>query len=183
MKSQVKLALAQAVEEHAGPQGTRWSANADGNLIGWARLEKPESLARAAKALSGAGARLMMITAYRVDKFARVAGLEIAYHFDLEGVALTVTVALDEDGRSVPSITPWFKNADWNEREFSELYGIEATGHPDPRRLFLDKEHDAGILEKMIPLSTMMNGASTSTLWEKVFSGRDMPDWAKGVIN
>jgi len=111
--------------------------------------------------------------------FARIEGREIAYHFDLDGVVLTVTTCVDNEPPMVPSITPWFKNADWNEREFMELYGIKVENHPNPRRLFIDKDLDAGQLDKLIPLSTMMNGASTKTLWEKVFSGMDMPKWAK----
>ena len=129
--------------------------------------------------LAEARVRLMAITAYRTDKYARVEGREISYHFDLDGVALTVGVCVDEEPPRVPSLTPWFHNADWNEREFMELYGITVEGHPNPRRLFLDKDIDSGQLDKLIPLSTMMDGASTKTLWEKVFCGASMPQWAK----
>ena len=42
------------------------------------------------------------------------------------------------------------------------------TGHPNPRRLFLDEELDAGILNEAVPLSIMMNGACTTDLWERI---------------
>lgn len=156
-----------------------WTKDAYGNEYGWLRLHSPADMARLAPVLVEVGARLMTITAYRIDKFARLEGREIAYHFDIEGLAITVTLSLAESEPRIPSITRWFANADWHEREFSELYGITIADHPNPRRLFLDKELDAGVLDRLVPLSTLMNGASTNTLWEKVFAGKQMPDWAK----
>jgi Ni,Fe-hydrogenase III large subunit/Ni,Fe-hydrogenase III component G len=41
------------------------------------------------------------------------------------------------DDPKVPSITPVVRAAGWAEREFQDLLGIEAVGHPDPRRLVL----------------------------------------------
>ncbi|MBP1633837.1 MAG: NADH-ubiquinone oxidoreductase [Acidobacteria bacterium] len=41
------------------------------------------------------------------------------------------------DDPSVPSITPLVPAAGWAEREFQDLLGIRAEGHPDPRRLVL----------------------------------------------
>ncbi len=37
----------------------------------------------------------------------------------------------------MPSITPVVPAAAWAEREFQDLLGISAEGHPDPRRLVL----------------------------------------------
>ena len=77
-------------------------------------------------------------------------------------------MTLNGEWPTVPSITPLFANADWHEREMMELYGISVTGHPNPRRLFLDEELDAGILNEAVPLSIMMNGACTTDLWERI---------------
>ncbi len=171
--------LHDAVAGVFGDDAVNWTKDLKGNSYGWVKLCQPDGLKVLAPRLASARARLMTITAYRTDKYARVDGREISYHFDLDGTALTVSVCVDENPPRVPSLTRWFKNADWNEREFMELYGIQVDGHPDPRRLFLDKDIDPAQLDKLIPLSTMMNGASTKTLWEKVFAGLDMPSWAK----
>lgn len=179
MNEVARQAADRAVAQLLGPGAVAWTTDACGNAFGWARLCSPASLAALAPLLAGAGARLMTVTAYRKDKFARLEGREISYHFDLDGVVLTVAVCLPEGPPRVPSITPWFQNADWNEREFAELYGIELEGHPNMRRLFVDPALDGGVLDRLVPLSAMMNGASTTTLWEKVFAGRELPAWAK----
>jgi len=67
-------------------------------------------------------------------------------------------------------LTPLFRNADWNEREFMELYDIDVIGHPDPRRLFIDESIEPAAFERLIPYSTLINGASSKTLWEAVMS-------------
>lgn len=171
--------LHDAVTTLLGEDSVHWTFDLKNNAFGWVKLCESGGLELLAPRLAAARARLLTITAYRTDKYARVDGREIAYHFDLDGVVLTVSVCVDEDPPRVPSISRWFRNADWNEREFMELYGITVENHPNPRRLFIDKDLDSGQLDKLIPLSTMMNGASTKTLWEKVFSGMDMPKWAK----
>ncbi|SBW06235.1 Carbon monoxide-induced hydrogenase NuoC-like protein CooU [uncultured Alphaproteobacteria bacterium] len=93
---------------------------------------------------------------------------EIAYHFDVDGDTLTLMVFLPAGGADVPSLTPLFRNADWSERELMEIYSIRVAGHPDPRRLFLDESVDAAVLERLIPFSTLVNAASTKSLWEKI---------------
>jgi len=185
MNDIAKQSLEKAVAMALGPSALNWTSDANGNCFGWVKLPAPGDLLVIAPLLAECGARLMTVTAYRNDKFGRMEmdGHEIAYHFDLEGVVLTVSVCLPDNPPRVPSITPWFKNADWNEREFAELYGVVLEGHPNPRRLFLDPSFDAAILDRLVPLSTMMNGASTTTLWEKVFAGKQLPEWAKGGNN
>lgn len=183
MNEIAKQIVEKAVAQVLGPGSVNWSTDAGGNAFAWVKLCDPQSLPALAPLLADGGARLMTVTAYRNDKFGRIDGREIAYHFDLDGVVATVSVCLSDTEPSVPSITPWFLNADWNEREFAELYGIALVDHPNPRRLFLDPSLDEAILDRLVPLSTMMNGASTSTLWEKVFSGMALPEWTKEEKN
>ncbi len=96
---------------------------------------------------------------------------EIDYHFDIAGDALTV-IAYVPQGGGIPSLTPLFRNADWHEREMMELYAVAVTGHPDPRRLFLDASVDGAVLERLVPFSTLVNAASTKGLWERLLAGK-----------
>lgn len=151
---------------------SRHSSDSFGNSYYWFGLEKPDNLTQAAKILKTPGARLAMISAYNEQKDKK--GLKDAcYHFVLQGVVYNVTVHLTEQYDSIPSITSFFANADWHEREMMELYGVKITGHPNPSRLFLDETLDAGLLGEIVPLSIMMNGANSKDLWERILSERE----------
>ena len=113
-----------------------------------------------------------MITAYNLKQLGEQQQ-ELCYHFELEGVVYNITATLTAEHSTVPSITPLFANADWHEREMMELYGIHVANQPNPRRLFLDEELDAGILNEAVPLSIMMNGACTTDLWERILKDKE----------
>lgn len=153
-----------------GTDAVRRSGDAYGNIYRWFHLDTPRHLTRAAELLGGCGARLATTTAYNL-RLAEPAQ-EICYHFELEGIVYNVTVRLDTEWPAVPSITPFFANADWNEREMMELYAVQVEGHPNPRRLFLDESLEEGLLGEAVPLSIMMNGASTVDLWERILQDR-----------
>ena len=148
------------------------STDAYGNAFHWFRLDHPRFMSQAATALQGAHARLCMITAYNLKQLGEQQQ-ELCYHFELQGVVYNITVTLTADHNTVPSITPLFANADWHEREMMELYGIRVANQPNPRRLFLDEELDAGILNEAVPLSIMMNGACTTDLWERILKEKE----------
>jgi NADH-quinone oxidoreductase subunit C len=46
-------------------------------------------------------------------------------------------VKTDRDGGSIPSVTPVWQTANWNEREIYDLLGIDFSGHPDLRRIMM----------------------------------------------
>ena len=96
----------------------------------------------------------------------------VCYHYVLDGVVYTPYVNLYADDPTVPTITPWYDNADWHEREMQELVGIKVKDQPGKTRLFLDPELDRGIIGKIVPLSVMMNGACTKDLWEHILSAK-----------
>lgn len=165
-------ALIEALSDFCdAPGGVHHSNDAFGNAFHWFRLTSPHCLEEAARRLKAAGARLCMITAYNRRQLSDQIQ-EICYHFALDGVVYNVTVTLGSQHPDVPSITPIFANADWHEREMMELYAVRVTGHPNPRRLFLDDELDAGILNEAVPLSIVMNGACTTDLWECILKDK-----------
>lgn len=154
------------------PDAIQYTVDSFGNGYHWFLLDQPEDLMPAAKALKTSGARLAMITAYNRPAEGELEH-SLCYEFVLAGVVYSCTVELSPAHPTVPSITPIFANADWHEREMMELYGIKISGHPDPKRLFLDEELDKGLLGQVVPLSIVMNGASSTDLWERILSARE----------
>ncbi|SHN52268.1 NADH dehydrogenase subunit C [Desulfovibrio litoralis DSM 11393] len=151
-----------------------WTNDEKENIFGWLNLESPDKIEPLAQMLASCSARLCTITAYSVKRNDQNKRLAIAYHFVVGNFTFTVTAPLYSDDNAetlpVPSITPWFQNADWNEREFKEMYNINIINHPNPKRLFLDERLDAGIMDQLVPFSALSNSANTKDLWEKIMS-------------
>ena len=71
--------------------------------------------------------------------------LEVVYHlFSIakKSGLLTLRVrTVNRDGEvSIPSLTPVWKGADFQEREVFDLFGVRFDGHPDLRRLLMWEE-------------------------------------------
>lgn len=144
-----------------------YKTDAYGNRYFWAKLHRPADLPGAAAVLKGYAARLCTVTALNLKLYDDPV-ICLNYHFDVAGAVLTVAVTLDPIENSVPTITDQFINADWCERECAELYDLHVAGNTNPERLFLDESIDEGILNEIIPLSIMMNGACTTDMWEHI---------------
>jgi NADH-quinone oxidoreductase subunit C len=65
--------------------------------------------------------------------------LEVVYHLlSLDHVhEVCVKVKTDREAPSVPSVTPVWPTANWNEREVFDLLGVDFPGHPDLRRIMM----------------------------------------------
>ncbi len=140
-----------------------------GRVTGWITLAHGKDLAASARSLKAIGARLSMITAL-ADQPGDIN--TIAYHFDIEGSTLTLKVEVERGG-SVETIVPLFRNADWHEREFMELYDLHVSGRSNNQRLFLDETVDRRVMQRLIPLSVLSNAASTTMLFEKLIVDRE----------
>lgn len=71
--------------------------------------------------------------------------LEAVYHlYSMELKQGPVILRLRTENRldkvSVPSLTPVWRGAEFQEREAFDLYGIQFTGHPDLRRILMWEE-------------------------------------------
>src|SRR5215471_4644499 len=53
---------------------------------------------------------------------------------------LRIKCRVPEDDPTIASVTPVWPGANWLERETYDLYGIQFTGHPDLRRIYLNEE-------------------------------------------
>lgn len=154
------------------PNAVRHTTDNFANSYFWFRLPLPDDLTQTAKILADHHARLAMIVASNVHEQEEKAH-SLCYEFVLDGVVYNIEARLEGSHDSVPSITRLFANADWHEREMMELYGIKITGHPNPRRLFLDETLDQGLLGEIVPLSIMMNGANSTDLWERILQDKE----------
>ena len=86
---------------------------------------------------NGAGGRYV-ITAGTDDRAEN--GAYMVSHFfafDDDGFYVTLHARVPADAPRIDSITPTIPGAGWAEREMQDLLGVEAVGHPDPRRLVL----------------------------------------------
>jgi NADH-quinone oxidoreductase subunit C len=66
--------------------------------------------------------------------------LEVVYHFysiERKEGPLTVKVKTDRQKAEMPSVTPLWRSAEFQEREAYDLVGINFTGHPDLRRILM----------------------------------------------
>lgn len=128
----------------------------------WCKLETKENLIEIVKILQILNTRVCTVTCYSEENESH----EIVYHFDIDGSMVNIKVKTFD--KQIDSITPYFKSADWTERELSELYDIKINNHPNPKRLFLDEKIKKNIMNDYISLSSAMSGKLTEVLWEKV---------------
>ncbi|TVX89492.1 NADH-quinone oxidoreductase subunit C [Paenibacillus agilis] len=65
--------------------------------------------------------------------------LEVVYHLiSLQTRReIAVHVKTEREQPSIPSVTPLWPTANWNEREVYDLLGIDFPGHPDLRRIMM----------------------------------------------
>lgn len=72
--------------------------------------------------------------------------LEVVYHFysmqKKQGPIILRCRTESREEAMVPSITPLFRGAEFQEREIFDLYGIRFSGHPDLRRLLMWDEFE-----------------------------------------
>jgi len=145
----------------------KWDIDRKGVVCGWCKLSDPEDIYLVAELVADLGGRVMTISPLNKPVNDKPSHVVINYHFYFGGINCTVCITLKDSDKTVKSITPVLKSADWHEREMQELYNVKPQGHPNSKRLFLD-ENIHMTDRTMIPLSEALNGASTNTLWEKI---------------
>lgn len=61
---------------------------------------------------------------------------------------IQLKVILDRYNPCVPTLSHLWENANWNEREIYDLFGVFFTGHPDLRRLMMPEDWEGHPLRK-----------------------------------
>lgn len=76
--------------------------------------------------------------------------IDVVYHiFNIKGGEnVTLHVHTQREGSVLPSITPEFPSANFQEREIYDMFGIRFEGHPDLRRLLMWEGFDGYPLRK-----------------------------------
>ncbi|WP_024791067.1 MULTISPECIES: NADH-quinone oxidoreductase subunit C [unclassified Lebetimonas] len=167
MKETLKQKVITELKERiTGEYSLREETDAKGNIQIWLKLFNRKDILHVAQVIKDFGGRCVIISAYKKDDHH-----VLVYHLDIDGMLINVEVELFDD--TVDSITPILNSANWTEREFKEMFGINLVGHPNPKRLFLDESIAEGILGEYMPLSQAMNGAATCCMWEKIESERE----------
>src|SRR5262249_52015899 len=81
------------------------------------------------------------------------ADFTVVYHLMsfARNVDVRLKVALTGEYRSLPSITDFWPNADWYEREVWDMFGVKFDGHPNLRRLLMPVTWEGHPLRKEHP--------------------------------
>jgi NADH-quinone oxidoreductase subunit C len=69
-----------------------------------------------------------------------------------KNTTLQLRVPLGGDQPRVPTASGVYEVANWRERELMDMFGIQAQGHPDPRRLLLPDDMEGHPLRRDFPL-------------------------------
>ena len=69
-----------------------------------------------------------------------------------KNITLQLRVPVNGAEPRVPTATRVYEVANWRERELMDMFGIEAEGHPDPRKLLLPDDMVGHPLRKDFPL-------------------------------
>jgi len=100
---------------------------------------KPENLVEVATALRDRY-NFRFLSAATPVHYLEQGQMEMVYHFynlDAGGGAIVLHAQTSHDAPTIPSLTPVFPGADFQEREAWDLYGIKFPGHPNLKRILM----------------------------------------------
>jgi len=135
-------AAAEAVIEEMSPLAARLKEEYDGAVM----ADSPEGILLAADRLPDVAAYLREAPDLTYDHLANVTSVdypdyfEVVYHFSSTkngGDPVTLKVRANKTDPVVPSLTPIWPGANFQEREVWDLMGIRFEGHPNHKRIVL----------------------------------------------
>ncbi len=83
-----------------------------------------------------------------VDRPPHRMDLVYSLHSTAQKHRIQLKVQLDRDNACVPTVSHLWHNADWNEREIYDLFGVFFPGHKDLRRLMMPEDWEGHPLRK-----------------------------------
>ena len=96
--------------------------------------------------------RLMSV--HGVDYYPDEPRLGVHYELlDMQKVdRLTVKLRVTIEAPNVPSVTPGWPTADFQEREVYDMFGVVFDGHPDLRRILMPEDYEGHPQRRDFPL-------------------------------
>ncbi|MBI5404434.1 MAG: NADH-quinone oxidoreductase subunit C [Ignavibacteriae bacterium] len=97
----------------------------------------------------------MLLDVLGVDNFKKEKRFEVVcslYSIKFRDRIFVKITLNDSKNPEMPSLTALWKSADWYERETFDMFGINFTGHPDMRRIYMPEEFEHYPLRKDFPL-------------------------------
>ncbi len=97
----------------------------------------------------------LLVNLAGVDDLPESPRFAVVYHLYsmLHNRTLRLKVRIpDDDDPRVPSVTPVWPTANWQEREAFDMFGIRFEGHPDLRRILTPPDWDGHPQRKDYPL-------------------------------
>jgi NADH-quinone oxidoreductase subunit C len=85
-----------------------------------------------------------LMSVHGVDYYPEEPRLGVQYELlDREALdRLTVKLRVPVDAPTVPSVTPKWPTADFQEREVYDMFGVVFEGHPDLRRILMPEDYE-----------------------------------------
>jgi Ni,Fe-hydrogenase III large subunit/Ni,Fe-hydrogenase III component G len=120
-------------------------------------LDGPDATAITRHLLSEYKARL--VTVFAEDRLKAEGVFYNYYVFDRRGDTdwVILKAPVPSDNRKFPSLAAELPSVNWQEREIQDWFGLEAEGHPNPRRVALhDNWPNVHPLQKDFPLDTVL---------------------------
>lgn len=89
-----------------------------------------------------------------VDYLGRTPRFEVVYHLlsQANRHRVCLKVGVPETDPSLPSLTPLWSAANWQERETFDMFGITFSGHPSLERILMPEDWEGYPLRKDVPL-------------------------------
>lgn len=91
---------------------------------------------------------------FGADRFTSQERFEVIYNLISlkDQIRLFVKVYLEENEPVIDTVTGVWRSANWFEREVYDMFGIQFTGHPDMRRIYMPQDYEYFPLRKEFPL-------------------------------
>jgi NADH-quinone oxidoreductase subunit C len=92
-------------------------------------------------------------TVTAVDRYGREPRFEVVYHLysTVKKHRVRIKCAVPEEDPTIDSSVSVWAGNNWHEREVYDLFGIQFKGHPDLRRMFMQKTFEGHALRKDYP--------------------------------
>jgi NADH-quinone oxidoreductase subunit C len=95
-----------------------------------------------------------LMSVHGVDYYPEEPRLGVHYELlDMTAVdRVTVKLRVPLDNPHVPSVTPAWPTANFQEREIYDMFGVIFDGHPDPRRILMPEDYEGHPQRRDFPI-------------------------------